>query len=626
MKPARIAGLVAFILVCSSVQANDLYDKRKVIESSYPSGHTISVRYETVNGYDIFGTRSKQVIKPDGSFALNEIKFTPGNYTVIAHPDDSDQMRILQILNVQDYLHFYCKSVYFQIENNLHPAYHIQLTTAHSMYTYVFDAITYDILLSRNETVNHNSLATLKVFDLESPFPGNPHPSREPSSWQASYVDPVFKVEHMGVESPIGWFYENEDQTVSTIGNNVTATITLYDGEFWHNLGSVQSDESRVFDYTSNFSEPTLNYLDAICVNTSWSANYFHDEMYSHGFTEIWGNLQEDNFGRGGVEGDSMWVQTFWHPTVTNNATSSASEIDGTPVVVTLYRFDMGEAYADRHSGHSNMVSFHEYAHSMTRRLVGTLNTPQSKAMNEGWSDVISTILTTVEPINSEDVLAEGGWITRNIGGRDYDQNYYFGIRRYPLSDDLTKNPLILSSMDVHQFEIDSDIPINPLGKNNFSVHAIGEIWASTILGQFIGFQQRYEFDEAKSKFLDLLVEAQKLTPSDPTFLDARDAFILADEILFDGEHRVNLWSVFAKRGMGIDAIVSENGYLSPVVDSFDTPNWADYNEDNEVDIADYLEFMNDFIERKFKADLNNNHEVDTQDLSLFFNLWAYSR
>jgi len=62
-----------------------------------------------------------------------------------------------------------------------------------------------------------------------------------------------------------------------------------------------------------------------------------------------------------------------------------------------------------------------------------------------------------------------------------------------------------------------------------------------------------------------LLVDGMKLQPCDPTFVEARDAIIQADQINNNGDNACELWKGFAKRGLGINA-------ESPGVDSFAIP------------------------------------------------------
>jgi hypothetical protein len=50
--------------------------------------------------------------------------------------------------------------------------------------------------------------------------------------------------------------------------------------------------------------------------------------------------------------------------------------------------------------------------------------------------------------------------------------------------------------------------------------------------------------------------------------VDARDAIILADVQNYKGRHVCDLWSAFARRGLGYSA----NAKATPVVEAFDLP------------------------------------------------------
>lgn len=48
-----------------------------------------------------------------------------------------------------------------------------------------------------------------------------------------------------------------------------------------------------------------------------------------------------------------------------------------------------------------------------------------------------------------------------------------------------------------------------------------------------------------------LVINGMKLQPCSPSFFDARDAIIQADETLTGGENYCDLWEGFAQRGLG---------------------------------------------------------------------------
>ena len=81
-------------------------------------------------------------------------------------------------------------------------------------------------------------------------------------------------------------------------------------------------------------------------------------------------------------------------------------------------------------------------------------------------------------------------------------------------------------------------------------VHADSEIWSQTL----------WDLRERLGSTLteSLVTRAMELAPNDPSFLDMRDAILLADRALYRGVDRATIWTVFAKRGMGYYA--SSNG------------------------------------------------------------------
>lgn len=53
--------------------------------------------------------------------------------------------------------------------------------------------------------------------------------------------------------------------------------------------------------------------IESGVVNAFYLANYLHDWFYLAGFDEAAGNAQASNYGRGGIEGDALWVETLDH-------------------------------------------------------------------------------------------------------------------------------------------------------------------------------------------------------------------------------------------------------------------------------------------------------------------------
>jgi len=91
-------------------------------------------------------------------------------------------------------------------------------------------------------------------------------------------------------------------------------------------------------------------------------------------------------------------------------------------------------------------------------------------------------------------------------------------------------------------------------------VHDVGELWAATLWDVRTALGQT--LTEA------LVVAAMKLTPCNPSMLDARDALIQADANLDGGANRCKLWTAFAARGMGDGASSPNDTSTTTVVPS----------------------------------------------------------
>ena len=164
------------------------------------------------------------------------------------------------------------------------------------------------------------------------------------------------------------------------------------------------------------------------------------------------------------------------------------------------------------------------------------LRSPQSGGMGEGWGDFVACIIN--------DATVVGDWVVGNpagIRGFPYDANFPDGFGQ--------------------------------LGTGRYTqVHNIGEIWCATL----IEMSRRI----GKSLAVQLVVDALKLSPSNPSFLNMRDAILPAlDHMrtagqLSDDQHAAALtgiWGAFAQFGMGPGAR-SNGAQLSGIVADTSTP------------------------------------------------------
>jgi hypothetical protein len=99
-------------------------------------------------------------------------------------------------------------------------------------------------------------------------------------------------------------------------------------------------------------------------------------------------------------------------------------------------------------------------------------------------------------------------------------------------------------------------------------VHDIGELWAAVL----------WDVRKVTSAAIieQLVVSGMKLTPCNPTMLQARDAIIQADANLNAGANRCKIWTAFAGRLMGTGAASANHNTTTGVVTSNAVP--ADCN------------------------------------------------
>ncbi len=232
-----------------------------------------------------------------------------------------------------------------------------------------------------------------------------------------------------------------------------------------------------------------------------------------------------------------------------------------------------------------NQVMAHEWGHYISNRLVFNANglgTNMARGLGEGWADTHAMVMTAregddLEPSNAtwNGVYSVSGYAA---GSLSKGNPYYFGIRRYPYSTDLTKNPLTFKHIaDGNALPVGP--PSNANSAANSEVHNTGEIWATmmwecyaALLRDTQGPTPRLTFAQARDRWRDYLVAAYKLTPANPTLLEARDA-LLAAALATDEIDYTRFAAAFAKRGAGVFAVAPDRNATdnNPVVESYQT-------------------------------------------------------
>jgi len=185
--------------------------------------------------------------------------------------------------------------------------------------------------------------------------------------------------------------------------------------------------------------------------------------------------------------------------------------------------------------------------------------------MGEGWGDFLATMIRSTSTYSD---YSMGAWAA----------NRERGIRNYIYSLNETINPSTYKTLDKPGY---------------WGVHAIGEVWAELLWIVSQKLISKHGFSESlfppqpledgtvpegdfyrtaeytptgirkplipkhgNSLIVQLVLNGMKLQPCRPSFFDARDAIIQADQILTDGENYCELWNGFSERGLGPDAKV----------------------------------------------------------------------
>ncbi|MCH2170718.1 M36 family metallopeptidase [Myxococcota bacterium] len=214
----------------------------------------------------------------------------------------------------------------------------------------------------------------------------------------------------------------------------------------------------------------------------------------------------------------------------------------------------------NRDSAFDAGIIAHEYGHGVTERLTGgasnvdCLNEGQNLGLAEGWSDFFGLAFTTKADDQAADARPIGTYLLSQPPNGP-------GIRTQPYSTDLVVNNLTFADIASQR------------GR-----HGIGEVWANTLWEVYWNLVHAYGFDPelgsgngGNQRAMDLVLDGLKLQNCNPTFLEARDALLLAENA-GDGTQECLLWAAFAKRGMGASASDAGNPNSLEVTEAFDMP------------------------------------------------------
>lgn len=454
------------------------------------------------------------------------------------------------------------------------PAYYLELwIRTFPAFSYVVEAAAEPEVLFR-KNLRADVAFSYRVHNTEDavcrpedgPAPGSPHPTGVPDGFQAPTVpERLVTLESLLPGRP--WL---PDDATTTDGNNCRAYADLRapDGPSPDDVfGAVTGP--RVFDHTYDHAKPATDpeNLQASLIGMFFHVNWLHDRWYEAGFDEAAFNAQQDNFGSGGLGGDPILAEGNDF-SGTDNANMQTPADGASP---RMQMFEFRGVSPSRTSNHEALITFHEMGHYVTNRLVGNANglvNRQGRAMGEGWGDFFAICMTSQATDDfAAGAFPVGGWTDLTP---QFTDNYYFSIRRYPYSVDTAKNPLTFRHIS-DGVVLPSGPPRSPnSGGSNSAVHNAGEVWCAALWEVFTNLVQRHGHAEAERRMLEYVIVGLKLTPSMPTFTQARDGIVTAVTALDAGD-LTDVWAGFAKRGMGVSAVSppATSTSLAGVVESF---------------------------------------------------------
>jgi outer membrane protein assembly factor BamB len=403
--------------------------------------------------------------------------------------------------------------------------------------------------------------------------------------------------------SPAGWINDSAAFTFqhTTIGNNVDAHLDVMDVDPGYDEAIAVPQQARPagtlsngvvhFHFAADLGQPPLAATNvpaitnqkAAVVHAFYWANWAHDRLWNLGFNEAAGNFQYDNFQRGGAGNDPVLidVQNGASLGARNIGFFSASPTDGTPARILLGLWDGPSP--ERDGAFDTEVLLHEYVHLLSTRRVGHgvgLSSDEARGLGEGWSDFMALCLLSKPGHDFGGAVAYGAFSAYRwtFLSAPLTSNYHYGMRRYPYSTNLSKNPLTFNDLDAMDATGYLTVPVSPAYSPYepfffaFEEHSIGEVWAVTLWDFLANMVQKHGFDAGRELVLKTVVEGMSLCPPNPSLLQARDALILADRVLTGGANWNEAWRAFARRGMGWSAPEPVVVGLPRITPAFDLP------------------------------------------------------
>jgi hypothetical protein len=211
-----------------------------------------------------------------------------------------------------------------------------------------------------------------------------------------------------------------------------------------------------------------------------------------------------------------------------------------------------------RSSALDNSIVLHEWGHYISNRLIGDangLNTNHARGLGEGWGDFHALLIMAAAQDRQQagNDAYQGAYATAAYAQSavqapavDALNVALYGLRRYPYSTDMAKNPLTF-----RHIQSSATLPAVPAPGfiyDNAQAHNMGEVWATMLWECYVALLNAHPFQEAQLRMRNYLVAGYKLTPINPVLTEARDALLAAALAVDPADHQ-RFAQAFARRG-----------------------------------------------------------------------------
>lgn len=250
---------------------------------------------------------------------------------------------------------------------------------------------------------------------------------------------------------------------------------------------------------------------------------------------------------------------------------------------VTTVNGTLSKLGVDRDGDMDNGIIIHEYGHGISNRLTGGPSEVEclrnKEQMGEGWSDFFALVMTAQVGDQANDARSMGIFATQRPNG----------IRTYPYSRNMVINPHTLANVSDFDYGIDGVSP-----------HGVGSIWTAMLWDMYWNLVDKHGFDSdiyqgtgGNNVALQLVIDGLKLQPCSPGFEAGRDAILAADTANNGSANHCEIWTAFAKRGLGEGASSGSRYSLGDETESYDVPTGVCVAEPSDIIFKDGFEGMN---------------------------------